>query len=347
MGGSAMKAFVTGGTGLLGNNLVRLLVKEGHEVKALVRSVEKANKLLDKNKVTFIQGDMNNVEAFAAELKECDILFHTAAFFRETFSVGDHWPMLEKINITNTLRLFELAQQNGVSRIIHVSSNNTILKRKDGTLSDERDVRKPEDALTLYGKSKIIGDQAIASFMKINSIPIVTIMPGWILGPNDAAPTSGGKFVLDFLNTRLPGNVPVGIDVVDGRDVALAMLSAATHTGSAERYLVCARHVRLSELSQEMEKVSGIKAPKLTIPLPIAYTVGWLNDQISRITKKEAAVSLNGVRELSESKQCSSSKAMRDLKISFRPLSETLKDSVNWYITHRPDLVPAGLKTLK
>ncbi|MBC7871114.1 MAG: NAD-dependent epimerase/dehydratase family protein, partial [Chitinophagaceae bacterium] len=41
-----MKAFVTGSTGLLGSNLVRLLVEQGHEVKALARSADKARRLL-------------------------------------------------------------------------------------------------------------------------------------------------------------------------------------------------------------------------------------------------------------------------------------------------------------
>lgn len=41
-----MLAFVTGSTGLLGNNLVRTLLREGHNVRALVRSKEKALKVL-------------------------------------------------------------------------------------------------------------------------------------------------------------------------------------------------------------------------------------------------------------------------------------------------------------
>jgi dihydroflavonol-4-reductase len=41
-----MRAFVTGGTGLLGNNLIRLLIEQGHEVKALVRSQRKAAQVL-------------------------------------------------------------------------------------------------------------------------------------------------------------------------------------------------------------------------------------------------------------------------------------------------------------
>ena len=41
-----MKAFITGSTGQLGVNLVRALVEQGYEVKALVRSAEKAKKVL-------------------------------------------------------------------------------------------------------------------------------------------------------------------------------------------------------------------------------------------------------------------------------------------------------------
>jgi dihydroflavonol-4-reductase len=341
-----MKAFVTGGTGLLGNNLVRFLVEQGFDVKALVRSMDKGKSVLGDLKVTLVQGDMNDVESFAHELRECDVLFHTAAFFRETFSVGDHWPKLERINIKNTLRLFELAEQNQVGRIIHVSSSNTILKRTDGKPSDEQDVRKPEQALTLYGRSKIIGDQAIARFMQTHFIPIVTVMPGWMLGPNDAAPTSGGKFVLDFLNKRLPGNVPVGIDVVDVRDVAQAMVSAVTSANNGDRYLLSGRHVTLAELCEEMEGLTGIKAPRMKIPLPIAFAVGWLNDRMAAITKKETAVSLNGVRELSESKKCSSAKAIRELKVSFRPVSVTLRDSINWYAVNWPKHVPSGFRVV-
>ena len=41
-----MRAFVTGSTGLLGNNLVRILLNAGHEVWALARSKEKAQREL-------------------------------------------------------------------------------------------------------------------------------------------------------------------------------------------------------------------------------------------------------------------------------------------------------------
>jgi dihydroflavonol-4-reductase len=71
-----MKTFVTSGTGLLGSNSVRLLVEQGHKVKILVRSKEKAFKIFRDIGVTIVEGDMRNIDSFASELDGYEILFH-------------------------------------------------------------------------------------------------------------------------------------------------------------------------------------------------------------------------------------------------------------------------------
>ncbi|MFD2656467.1 NAD-dependent epimerase/dehydratase family protein [Gracilibacillus thailandensis] len=326
-----MKVFVTGGTGFLGNHLVKCLVRNGYEVKTLVRSEKKAEKLLGSTDATFVKGDMNDVDAFAEELKGCEVLFHTAAYFRETFSFGKHWPELERINITNTLRLFELAKEYGVKLIIHTSSSNTIKKRLDNTPSNEEDIRDSEDAMTLYAKSKIISDRKIAEFSARHSLPVITFLPGWMMGPVDAAPTSGGKYILDYLQKRLPGNINVSIDIVDVRDVAEAMVAAITKVNKSERFLVAGRHVHLKDLSKELEIVTGIPSPKRNIPVPIAFTLGWIVDRVSVITKKEMAISVNGIYEICECKRYSSDKAKKEIGITFRPLHDTLQDATDWF----------------
>jgi hypothetical protein len=76
------KVFVTGSTGLLGNNLVRQLLERGFDVVGLVRSEEKARRMFGETKAVFVKGDMLDVARFAPAIDGCVAVFHTAAYFR-------------------------------------------------------------------------------------------------------------------------------------------------------------------------------------------------------------------------------------------------------------------------
>src|SRR5260370_38939219 len=116
-----MEVFVTGAPGLLGSNLVRALRAEGLWVRALVRSTEKAQRQLGDTGAELVVGDMENVPGFVGALDGVEVLFHTAAYFREYYAAGDHWPKLEAINIRGTLALAEAARARGVKRLIDTS----------------------------------------------------------------------------------------------------------------------------------------------------------------------------------------------------------------------------------
>src|SRR5436305_3304344 len=115
-------AFVTGATGLLGNNLVRLLIGKGVKVRALARSVEKARRQFGNLPVEIVQGDLDNVSGFAHALEAVDAVFHTAAFFRESYKGGRHWEKLHRINVVGTANLLSAAYKAGVRRFVHTSS---------------------------------------------------------------------------------------------------------------------------------------------------------------------------------------------------------------------------------
>jgi dihydroflavonol-4-reductase len=327
-----MKAFVTGATGLLGNNLVRLLVGQGHEVKALVRSSEKAQKLLgDVKNAQFIQGDMENVAGFAESLKGCDVLFHTAAYFREYYQPGDHWPKLEKINVRGTIELLEAAQKHGVKKAIHVSSSGVIGEDDKNPIGDESAAANGLALENLYFRSKVETEKAIASFLKTHSMSVVMILPGWMYGPGDAAPTSAGQLVQDFLNRKLPGVLNGGATIADARDVAQAMIEAVEKGKNGERYIVGGQLQTLAELMKTLEKVSGVAGPKLRIPTPVALTIAWVSQTIARLTGGTTLLTVSGVKTIANPHQISSDKAVRELGASFRPLETTLRDTVNWY----------------
>jgi len=332
-----MQAFITGGTGLLGSNLVRRLLKVGWQVKALVRSPDKAKRVLGDTSATLVEGDMLNVAGFAAELSGCDVLFHTAAYFREYYGPGDHWKKLEAINIKGTTDLLEAAEKAGIHKAIYVSSAGVLGASPNGMPGDES---TPPDAHVyenLYLKSKVLAEESVAEFLRTHHMPVVLILPTWMYGPGDSAPTHSGRIIQDYLNGQVPVVTGGGSMVVDARDVAQAMISAVEHGRSGERYIVGGDYYSMERILGTLEKVSGARALKPQIPhhhtslsdALVGVLVALLRNTKTRVNPADSTT-------LDYQTSVRSDKAKAELKISFLSLEQTLGDEVAWFRGHEP-----------
>ncbi len=326
-----MKAFVTGGTGLLGSNLIRLLLDQGYEVKALVRSQRKAAQVLSDLPVQLVEGDMSDVNGWAPALAGCDVVFHTAAYFREYYASGNHWATLKAINIDATLQLFAAAETHGIGKVIYVSSGGVIGPSPNGGPSDETIPPGTGAIENLYFRSKVLGEQAIGQFLETHALDVVLILPGWIFGPGDGAPTASGRLVLDLLDRKLPAIPPGGAAIVDVRDVAQAMINAVARGRRGERYIVSGRYSSLANVAQTVERVAGVQATKLRLPYPVAITYAFIAQTYARLTGTSTLVTVNGIRTMHDHIEVSSAKAERELGATFRPLEDTLRDEVAWF----------------
>jgi dihydroflavonol-4-reductase len=330
-----MKAFVTGATGLLGNNLVRALTAQGHQVRALVRSETKAQQLLGGLDVDLVIGDMEDVPGFASALRGCDVVFHTAAYFREHYSRGDHWPKLDAINVRATLALADAAHAHGVRRMVHTSSSATIGLRPDGSAGDEDTPPAPIVSENLYFKSKVIADQQLRERAEQLGFDVVRVLPGWMFGPWDAAPTASGRLVLDFLAGTLPAIPPGGMNAVDARDVAAGMIRGAAMARPGESFILGGPFTTVGNVAETLAEVTGLRAPRVRIRYPLAWTYARLAELWARMTDGQTLVTVAAVRMLHAQLRVSSNKALRELRWRYRPLSETLRDEVAWFQSRR------------
>jgi dihydroflavonol-4-reductase len=326
-----MRAFVTGATGLLGNNLVQALLAQGHEVRGLVRSPEKARQVFPNQPVDFVTGDMTNIAGFASKLSGCDVLIHTAAYFREYYQPGNHKGTLEKINVQGTIDLMIAAEKQGVKKAIHISSASVIERKADGSAGDESSLPSTRANSNLYIASKVQAELAIKRFLKERALPVVMILPSWIWGPGDWAPTAAGKLVLDYLKQKLPGVVDGGSSIVDARDVSGAILNAVGRGKSGERYIVGGSYFEFADVLATLERVTGVPAPVRKIPYALSLAVGAGAETWARLTGTTALVTLAGVRTLHSRNAVRSDKAMSELGATFRPFEETVRDEVEWF----------------
>ena len=326
-------AFVTGSTGLLGNNLVRLLAGRDVRVKALARSREKAARQFAGFQVEIIEGDMLDVARFAPALAGCDALFHTAAYFRDSYKGGKHWDRLHAVNVEGTGRLLEAAYAAGVRRAVHTSSA-AVLHGSAGQFIDETMGRWEADADD-YQRSKLLTDRAVRAFLDGHPDMFVSsVLPGWMFGPGDVGPTSAGQLVMDFVRRKLPGRIPGSFSVVDARDVAQHQVAALERGRSGERYLAAGRHMAMDELFRLLAEASGVAAPARRVPLPALRALAAGYELYAGVTGRPVPLSRASVKLLEQQAGRSHydhAKSERELGCMFRPAAETLADTVAWY----------------
>ena len=155
-----MKCLVTGAAGFIGNALVKRLVKEGFDVKALIHETKPKNY---ENKAEYIKGDITNIDTIRPLVKDIDIVFHCAAF------VKDYGPkkIFYKINVEGTKNLVNAFRGIEIKRFIFLSHMRY------------EDSKKFE----FYSETKKIAEQFLLKKYKENSFPIIIIRPGNVYGP--------------------------------------------------------------------------------------------------------------------------------------------------------------------
>lgn len=329
-----MRAFVTGSTGLLGSNLVRTLINSGHEVWALARSKEKARRELGDTAVHVVLGDIRNVADFAYDLRGIDVIFHTAAYFREYYNPGDHSNVIELTNVRGTIELARAAHAMAVRKMIYTSSASIIGLRPDGSPGDEQTPPWPGVTKNLYLDSKRRTEQLLREFSREKGFFIASALPSWMWGPHDVGPTASGQLVLDALAHKLPPMIlPGGSAVVDARDVAAGMLRMAEIGRSGERYILSGGFVELGDIFANLASLTGAKAPNRKIPFPAAMALAMAAETWSRITGTTSPMSLEAIRLMNARLHVTSAKAEKQLGAAFRPFTSTLADTVSWALT--------------
>ncbi len=272
-----VKAFVTGGTGFIGKQLVRKLRARGDEVVVLVRTPSKAADL----DAQIVEGDLSNDDAIRQGVQGCDAVFHVGATYKVGIPKSEHEAMYDA-NVRGTERVIDSATEAGVSRIVYVSTGN-VYGNTRGQVVDETYKRpQPPDFLSYYDETKYKAHE-VALDRIAKGAPVIIVQPGGVYGPND--PSELGNMIDQARTGKLKLRLfpEAGFNFIYVDDVAEGILLAYDKGRIGEAYNLAGEKGTMGELVDKTSELSGRKPPRLPMPavmmkmaVPIGPVVGKL-----------------------------------------------------------------------
>ena len=324
-----MKTFITGATGFIGASIVRELLKDGREVRALVRKGSDTSNLTGLD-VELWQGDLRDHAGLEQGLKGCDVLYHAAADYRLwTRDPADMY----RINVDGTVAILEAALQNGLSRVVYTSSVGTLGNPGDGTPGSEDAPVTLADMVGHYKKSKFLAERAAEKYLA-RGLPLVIVNPSTPVGPLDIKPTPTGKIIADVLNRRMPAYLDTGLNIIAVEDCARGHLLAEQKGTIGRKYILGNANLTLRDIFALLAEITGIPAPKVRLPYTPILLAAYINEGLSKITGKEPLIPLAGVQMAAKFMYFDPSRAVKELGLPQTPVREALHRAVEWFRQH-------------
>ena len=316
------RAFVTGGTGVIGTALVTALLARGDEVVGLARSDASAQTLRDRG-VETVRGETWDQDAMTTGMRGCDVAFHLAGV--NSLCVADPAPM-ERANIDGAVAAVRAAAAAGVPRLVHTSSAATI-GEPAGTIGTEW--TKPRGwYLSTYERTKTEGEDAALQAARETGQDIVCVNPSSVQGPGRAGGT--GRFLLLFLDGRLKVFVDTNMSLVDIDDCVAGHLLAAERGVAGERYLLSGIRMTMTDALSMAAEVAGIDAKPRLAPRAVATIGGACVEAAFKLRGKRPPVCREMVRTLLHGHRYDGSRAERELGLTYTPAIETLRKTIDW-----------------
>jgi dihydroflavonol-4-reductase len=317
-----VKVFVTGGTGFIGGHVVRKLRSRGDDVRALVRSPDKARALTDLG-CEIVAGTVSDRDAIQAGMLGCDAVIHGAAVYEVGIPKSDHEAMHEA-NVVGTENILGAALEVKIPKVAYISTV-AAFGNTHGQVVDES-YEHPGTEFTSYYEQTKYEAHRVAKRLVAEGLPCVILQPGGVYGPDDHSAL--GQQMNQFVAGRLP-LLPfpdTGFNMVHVEDVADGVLLALDKGDPGESYVLGGQITTMRGLMQSLAQVAGRKPPGRALPTglmkamtPIGPVVGKLMGQPPNL--RELISSADGVTFWAKH-----DKAMSELGYSPRGLEDGLRD---------------------
>ena len=205
-----MSIMVTGGTGFIGNRIIRKLLDRGEEVVCFDLAPPRNNLEPYADRINFYRGDISQIPHLLEAINTFDVhkIIHMAALLPPDTEDRPHFGM--SVNIQGTNNVFEAARWSNIQRVVYASS--IAVYGVQETFGD-RPINETDlsDPVNVYGMTKAANDFAAGRYrerynMDIRGVRICTVfghgrvtgMTGMIGGLMMSLPAIGKPVTMQF-----------------------------------------------------------------------------------------------------------------------------------------------------
>jgi nucleoside-diphosphate-sugar epimerase len=318
----ARTAFVTGGTGFVGLNLVQKLKAEGWDVTALHRASSDLT-YLKRFDPKLVVGEITDRASLEAVMPAgVDTIFHVAG---DTNMWRQKNAEQTRNNVGGTENVVEAALKAGARRLI-VTSSISAYGAVSGNVTEETPSNAASSRVN-YERTKYLA-QEVARAAISRGLEVVIMQPGAIMGPYDIGTWSRMFYMVR--DGKLPGVPPARLTFTHVREVVNAHIAAADKGTNGGQYLLGGEHATMLELVQEIGRLLDRPTPDKPMPVAAIKIFAAVSDFISNFTHKAPDFTPEMADGLGGNFTVTSEKAIRELGYQVTPLKEMVKDCYDW-----------------
>lgn len=273
---------VTGGSGLLGKELITQLLEQGKQVRAIYNKT-----LLDNfhsDNLEQFQCDILDVVSLEEAMQGIEQVYHCAAIV--SFNPKRKEEMF-KINIDGTANIVNAALDAGVKKMVYVSSVAALGRIREDEPVNETMNWTEETSNSNYGKSKYFAEMQVWRGIG-EGLNAVMVNPSIILGAGDW--DSGSSQIFKNVYNEFPWYTDGISGFVDARDVAMIMIQLMESNITAERFIVSAGNRTYSDILNLIAKAFKKRPPFKKVTSTLAKIVWRFEALKSLFTGKNPLV---------------------------------------------------------
>jgi len=315
-------AFVTGGTGFVGRNLIERLVAAGWQVVALHRQTSNIAALQSLN-VQLAEGSITDPQSLQRAMPEkVGAVFHVAGN-------TNMWSLLNsqqtRENVDGTRNMVAVAIKHRAGRFIHTSSiityglhSERITENTPSTAADSR---------INYMHSKFLAEGEVLKGVR-KGLDAVILNPANIIGPYDKR--NWGGLIRQLNRGKLPGLPSGQASFCHVREVVRAHIAAVDKGRTGHNYLLGGADASYLEFAQQVGEMLDCPVPQKVMPVWLMHSVARVYELVSHFTKKIPPVTPEKAILGNCTFLCSSDKAVTELGYQPVSLDEMLQDCIRW-----------------